>query len=63
MLMWRFLLGMYVLCRASMVLLPAEFLLSWDPSEKIIASDFELDGAKRDCASTDTLEYLFLRLA
>jgi hypothetical protein len=46
-----------------MVLLPAEFLLSWDPSEKIIASDFELDGAKRDCASTDTPEYLFLRLA
>jgi hypothetical protein len=42
---------------------PAEFILSWDPTEKIIASDFELDGAKRDCASTNTPKYLFLCLA
>jgi hypothetical protein len=44
-------------------LFPVAFLLSWEPSEKIIAFDFVLDDAKRDLASTDTPEYLFLRLA
>jgi len=39
------------------------FVFSWEPSEKIIAFDFVLDVVKRDLASTDTPEYLFLRLA
>ena len=65
MLMWRFLLGMYVLCRSYMVacLFPVAFVFSWEPSEKIIAFDFVLDVVKRDLASTDTPEYLFLHLA
>jgi len=65
MLMWRFLLGMYVLCRAFMVacLFSVAFVFSWEPSETIIAFDFELDVVTRDLASTDTPKYLFLRLA
>jgi len=39
------------------------FVFSWEPSETIIAFDFELNVVKRDLASTDTPEYLFLRLA
>lgn len=43
-------------------LFPVAFLLAWKPSEKTTAFVFVLDGAKRDLASTDTPEYLFLRL-
>ena len=39
------------------------FVFSWEPSETIIAFDFELNVVKRDLASIDTPEYLFLSLA
>ena len=42
---------------------PVAFLLPRNPSEKTMAFDFGLDGVKRDLASTDTPECLFLRLA